>query len=138
MCVSNNCSQISQFYNSNISTCEACSSNCRSCFGVANVCTSCPTSSSNQTYLFNGSCILSCPPGYFAHKYSLSCRLCNPRCDSCTNFDSCITCKPNFFILSFYSRQNALCVAECPIGFWTNTTICQRCSPDCKTCYGPS
>ena len=83
LCISNNCTQINQFYNSNSNSCQSCSSNCRSCFDQSTFCTSCPvatSSSSIQTYLYNGSCVTSCPSRYFAHKNSLTCRLCSPRC----------------------------------------------------------
>lgn len=138
LCLNINCTQFNQFYDITTNSCLSCSSNCRNCFNTPTFCISCPISTPVQTYLYSGSCLNNCPNGYFAHKYSLTCRLCNPRCASCTNFDNCLTCKPNFYILSFYSPQNAQCIAECPLGFWTNITICQRCFPDCKSCYGPS
>jgi len=95
------------------SSCLNCSANCRTCLNQSTLCTSCPlsTSTSGQTYLYSGSCVNSCPTGFFAHRYSLTCRLCNPLCSSCSNFDNCLTCKANYFILNFYSPQNALCVA---------------------------
>ena len=113
LCLAQNCTQPNQYFDVSSNLCKNCSTNCRTCSNQSTACTSCPiaNSSSIQTYLYNGSCSTTCPLGYFIHKYSQTCRLCNPRCSSCTNFDNCLTCKSNFYILNFYSPQNALCVA---------------------------
>lgn len=79
-----------------------------------------------------------CPPAYFAHRQSGTCRKCNSKCATCLSFYNCLTCAPTFYLLSFYNEYQAQCVAECPIGFYSDTKACQSCHRDCKSCYGPS
>lgn len=105
------------------------------------MCTSCIAPSGNVTYYLNlvtGDCVLACPVGYFKHSTSQSCRKCNPKCSECDNFGDCTKCNTDFNLLDFYDPTRAQCVAECPLGFWSNNQVCARCYEDCKSCYGPS
>jgi proprotein convertase subtilisin/kexin type 5 len=138
MCLNNNCLQTSQFYNATSNQCLSCAANCRTCYGLSTSCTSCLLSSP-QTYLSNNSCLATCPAGFFTHQYSLTCRPCSPQCATCYGSAvSCMTCQANLYLLAFYNPMSPICVALCPLGFWTNFTTCQLCSPNCKSCNGPS
>lgn len=140
ICIPSGSSQLNQFtiVSGGATTTGTCSSLCRSCAGSSVACTSCPINPTNQTYLFNSTCTVGCPSGFFMHLASRTCRRCDPRCSSCTEITNCLTCTHDFYLLDFYDPRHASCVPECPVGFWVNGTTCQRCYKDCKKCYGPS
>lgn len=125
------------FSNNAAGVCQSCISPCRTCLQSATICTSCdPTS--NLLMLHQSTCVLACPNGYFSHSESKSCRKCNPKCSSCSNLRNCQTCIDGYSLLNFYNPNQAECVAECPIGFWSDLQKCQSCFKDCKSCWGPS
>lgn len=128
--------QLNQFYDG---VCNNCAAECQTCSVSMSQCTSCAINTGNQTYLANGACVTTCPLGTFAHLQSRSCRLCDPRCLSCSSHRNCTSCANDFYLLAFYDNTNTPCVSECPVGFYVNgSNICSRCHHDCKSCYGPS
>ncbi len=64
-----------------------CSSICKTCSSTT-FCTSCYTS----TYLYNGSCLATCPNGTFANTTSLVCDLCIWPCGNCQSTIFCLSC----------------------------------------------
>ena len=129
-----------------------CSTNCESCYGSANNCTSC----SNNLILFNNKCVDVCPQGYYygldptVTWYRKTCMSCSgqcvncnlpcaqyncklPRCQSCLLNNTCEKCIPGYFV------YNGTCVDICPTNFFGNndTGLCQElgvCSSNCKSC----
>lgn len=132
---------------------HACSTNCETCYGSADNCTSC----SNNLILFNNKCVDVCPQGYYygldttVTGYRKTCNPCSggqcincnlpcaryncklPRCQSCLLNNTCEKC-----ILGYFIYKGA-CVDICPTGFFGNndTGLCQElgvCSAYCRVC----
>lgn len=91
-------------YSNSSGLCTPCSSSCLTCSN-ATYCTSCYSDDTQINYLFDGTCTTDCPAGYFAHRDSMTCRMCDPKCSTCQNFYNCLTCIPNFYLLSFYDED---------------------------------
>ncbi|EAS00754.2 zinc finger lsd1 subclass family protein (macronuclear) [Tetrahymena thermophila SB210] len=120
-------------YYSNYSTnsCELCHPDCASCSGsLNNQCTSC----SGQKYLYQNSCVASCPNGFFAQQNK--CQQCTQGCQVCTDgsVNKCLVCMNTYYL---YQGQ---CVKKCPEFFFEDiySYTCQPCSQNCSQCvnYG--
>lgn len=90
----------------------------------ASYCLSCSNSS---LFLYNGTCVLSCPILYFGSLSQGKCVPCMKLCASCLNDSSCESCLTGYL----YEKQ---CIASCPLGFVGIKNLCDPCSAGCLTC----
>ena len=116
--------------------CSSCSSLCLTCFLVYDNCTSCYTNTSNA-YLYNGTCLTSCPVFYYSSLANGLCVLCSTLsmgCDNCTSASTCGTCNwaQGYVFLSNH------CYLATPLGYYNSTGYALPCdaTKDCATCYG--
>ena len=109
-------------------SCMPCHRHCATCFGrLPSQCTSCPLGLS----LYNSRCVLHCPKGYF--KQDKWCLKCSDKCAECKySQDFCLNCKEGKVWL------DVRCLDECGDGYFLveGTGRCDKCSKDCKTCFG--
>ncbi len=127
------------FFNTQISTFDACHINCQNCSELGdnndNKCTSCNTGSA----LINNNCydINSPPTGYSwstlltRFVYSpcyLSCTVCDGPGDD--NNHNCFTCKDLFF----KKQGTKNCYNMIPKGFYFNNNVFSPCDSSCETC----
>ncbi|GAA5891563.1 hypothetical protein JCM5296_004259 [Sporobolomyces johnsonii] len=114
-------------------SCESCDSSCATCSGASTYCTSCSTSSQ---LVLNGTCISSCPTGYFAPaSNSSTCLACHPDCETCgPTFDACLTCPSARPVLS----SSGTCLVTCARTEYYDTAEgeCVACDSECATCSG--
>ena len=125
-----------QFMNSseNKLRCVDCNPNCISCEGEYNNCTSC----SNDSQLYNHSCIKGCPDKFIGS--NSSCISCNSTCTTCVNNSNyCVSCGHLNF---YYDSIIGICFQKKSCGeseFFDETTDeCHPCYPSCFTCNGPT
>ena len=59
------------------------------------------------------------------------CTRCSYPCAKCTNETNCLTCETNMSVL------NGKCIEQCPLGFYTQNSVCYPCYPTCLSCNGP-
>ena len=82
-------------------------------------------------YLFNNTCISTCPNQYYGNVTSLICVSCISPCYTCSNNTFCLSCSINFL-------YNGTCVnsGNCPTSYFAdiNTLSCLACSSNCLTC----
>lgn len=78
------------FANDLSKTCGVCTAPCATCKTTSVFCLSCTQSN----YLFNNSCLTSCPSSYYiANSVTLNCDACNSNCLTCMNTTTyCLTC----------------------------------------------
>lgn len=110
-----------QFENSN-HQCQFCNDTCRQCFAVATNCTAC--SAAKNLFLFNNTCLATCPVGFYPETANRTCTPCNPLCAQCTGPSDCTACAAPRFLLG------SQCAAACPAGMYgapNGTRACQRC-----------
>jgi proprotein convertase subtilisin/kexin type 5 len=130
VCV-NNCSTIPMRYANSTSM------NCVYSIGCA------PYYGLNST----GTCISSCPTGFFANNTIYLCQLCPITCTTCTNMtycSSCITqslfannfCNPYCSSTNIYYQVNGSCTSQCPNGTYLNVLNCTICNSTCINCWG--
>jgi proprotein convertase subtilisin/kexin type 5 len=109
--------------------CMPCPSSCKTCAAVSgsDFCTDC----NGDKVLVNGTCLDSCPEGYYRDRDS--CRRCHTSCQTCSGSEmtSCLSCKPGWTL-------NGTCLS-CPIGQFFDSSMvkCRECFKDCLTCSGP-
>ena len=100
-------------------------------------------------YIYNGTCVLSCPSGSYRDINTMTCRICNDLCKECSGpqESACLSCATPYPYL-FNSR----CFDYCPIGTLASANYtcichqsCQTCAYDstsasflCQTCMNPS
>jgi hypothetical protein len=116
--------------------CTVCSNGCLTCFNTATNCTSCTP----PMILYNNSCGLSCPNGYYISANN-SCLQCDVSCSTCSNSTNfCNICN------STYSRLyvGGPCVLSCgdknvsSAGQCTcdiSCLTCQNLTSNCTSCY---
>ena len=125
--------------------CLSCNSNCATCFGSQDFCSSCAF----PKFLFNGTCVLLCPPNSFfdgiqcvvqcrtgQYPSGTNCLNCSTGCVACTSPVTCTQCPFNFYMLS------GSCVPSCPPNtfpfFGPSGGVCLTCLPNCLTCATPT
>lgn len=118
------------FYNLNMTHCQACIANCKTCLRQ-NVCSSCnPNGYLTKTF----QCVSICPKGTFPA--GSSCADCPDATLECLNSTYALLCRPG----SLVSTSN-MCVRQCSPGESRNATHCSlsliafgNCAAPCKTC----
>jgi len=135
---------IGAFLDTNIYTCKSCDSTCIECDGPADDdCTACDTSSGLS--LLGGYCICSgscsCAAGSYYDSILLTCKPCNPTCETCDGPSSteCLSCRVDYSWTPNYCQcSSAPC--SCPSGtyFEPGTSTCEPCYQTCAECSGPS
>ena len=132
--LANNCYQTcpSGYYADSSNECQACTIPCATCSGASNNnCLSCLTG-----FLFQSSCIASCPVSYYLSvseclPCSTSCRTCNGN-----NSNNCLSCNS---LPAIKYLQNGGCFNICSNGYYLNSLEqCLVCNPQCSTCSGPN
>mgnify|MGYP000876556740 FL=1 len=120
--------------------CYLCHTTCRKCTGVAATqCTACYST----MFLYSGTCVRTCPPGFWGDTATSTCKNCYSSgsspytCATCIGpaNNECVSCNTGYL----YSGQ---CLASCPTGYYadSSTKTCQSChvrstSPfSCRTC----
>lgn len=116
--------------------CGACHSTCATCSG--SLISNCLTCTNSLHYLYNGTCVASCPTGVAVYTQTTPTRSCPPCDSSCslcsgglaTNCTSCLT--------NTYLTATNTCVATCPGSFYptTNPNVCSPCHSYCSLCTG--
>ena len=85
------------------------------------------------TFLYNGTCVLSCPKGTYKDTLIRSCRLCDIHCSECNGplYSNCLNCPIAYpFLFKTY------CFSQCPLGTIhrdPNSNYCE-CEDSCKDC----
>lgn len=128
-----NCSSLRNYYSSSTRTCGNCSQLCYSCYGPGtDNCLSC----NPPLQLFGGSCLSTCPFGYYSTS-AYVCQQCAPICSSCAILSTNCTVCNNGYYLQFAGGIGS-CVTKCTNGYYLNTTtqICTLCNSNCTTCFG--
>ena len=98
---------------------------CLTCTSSAEGCLTCNVG----YYMFNASCLASCPDLYYPDAVSGSCEGCPFPCGNCSNYTFCSSCLPSYYL--FADR----CFSQCPINYYAdNSSSCQGCNPNCQTC----
>lgn len=107
-----------------------CTSPCSTCSGTSSFCLSCISG----TYLYNSSCLTTCPKDYFiANTVTLRCDACNSNCLTCSNTTTfCLTCNNT---LGLYFENN-VCRSNCSYNYFLVNNICTYCALPCKICSG--
>ena len=82
-------------------------------------------------YLYNGTCVLSCPVGTYTDQNTRTCQNCNVLCNTCIGplESDCLSCS-NPYLYLFNSR----CFEYCPLGTVVSTNYTCICDPSCQTC----
>ncbi len=91
-------------------TCKTCQVPCDRCSGESDSdCLSCKT----PKFLFNKTCVETCPPELFGDVSDLTCKNCQPPCEKClSNSTKCTSC------LEIYFLHLESCLQQCPSGYW--------------------
>jgi proprotein convertase subtilisin/kexin type 5 len=134
--------------NSDILFATACTLPCKGCVSAVlnSQCTSCysdPTLVSNLVILSGNTCRSVCPIGQYEDTNTVSCVPCSTNCESCQNFNICLSCNNNRYL----HLQD--CLTDCLIGFYKYSARCLPCdkttlhcescanSYECLTCEAP-
>ncbi|XP_018619531.1 proprotein convertase subtilisin/kexin type 6 [Scleropages formosus] len=113
--------------------CRRCAKGCERCVGQGpGACRSCR----RGLYLYgaDGTCMESCPVGYYAEEIQRRCLKCHENCMRCLrDADRCTACSKG------YSLAGMTCVPECADGtfFHLEEMKCSPCHHSCFTCTGP-
>ncbi|OWF48429.1 Proprotein convertase subtilisin/kexin type 6 [Mizuhopecten yessoensis] len=117
--------------------CVPCSTNCQYCVTVPGSREHCRQCKGGLFSIENeGTCVSSCPVGYFRVGTSSVCRKCSQQCESCEGTSShCLKCVAAMVL------KNNKCVLPptlCPEGLYKNRMgHCQSCDPGCRICDSP-
>ncbi|KAL4496653.1 hypothetical protein ABPG73_011619 [Tetrahymena malaccensis] len=123
------------FLNPNNTQCEECPSNCSICLN-SNTCQQCSSNSITDP-LNTEKCIQNCQQGSFYNRQTLSCQLCAPTCNTCSESQqNCKSCKDGAILVfnSFLNQHDCKCQdSEDIINEFTG--ICQKCQDNkCQKC----
>ncbi len=90
--------------------CKACITSCKNCSGGSESdCLSCET----PKFLYNKTCVETCPPKFWGEKSDQTCKKCQLPCENCiSNSTICTSCTQNYFL------HSESCLIECPSGYW--------------------
>ena len=105
---------------------KACLPECATCEGTIDFCLSC-----EYNFLFENSCISTCPTTYYKNRSLLECRTCAElqiNCLDCFNETVCLTCDATYV---FYESQ---CLNYTPIGYANVSGMAMLCTDNCSTC----
>ena len=122
------------FVDSDLRTCRACDSTCRTCINSATFCLSCPS----NLLAASGRCVANCPSSSFPSPSGnpSNCLTCHPDCTSCSgpSFNQCTACPPSRPVL-----LNGRCLPTCQKAqyFDTASSECRACDSSCSSCSGP-
>lgn len=105
----------------------SCNFSCSQCAQSANNCLKCKP----NFFLFNNTCLSTCPTQFFPNINSNLCQICVGYCYTCTSTDNCTACNTNFLL-------NGSCVtaSSCPDTHYADITqlACLPCTAPCLTC----
>ncbi|XP_067378152.1 proprotein convertase subtilisin/kexin type 5b isoform X1 [Channa argus] len=109
------------FANKLSQNCEECSEGCLMCQD-AQLCQRCRSG----LYLHDGECVVTCQRGFPEDGV---CQPCASKCTSCQeNSTHCLSCERPYLLLDHYCRS------QCPDGYFSTETECQRCPSHCSEC----
>ena len=113
------CPANNMYYDSTTRQCLTCSSACYSCNGAqSSNCVSC----NPPLQLFQGSCISTCPFGYYS-TVEYFCQPCNVNCADCRNSSTnCTVCSSGSWLQNTTSGKS-ICIVECGAGFYLNQSV---------------
>lgn len=124
-----------QYSNSTVLKCLLCDNNCKTCVTSSGNCLTCGFSALGiNLYLFNNSCLSSCPNKFWPNSTSNECDGCNPGCAICTGptLNNCSVCTTynNSGTLEVYLKVvgETICSLICPNGQFINPTILNNCA----------
>lgn len=113
-------------------TCAPCHMSCETCNGSSE--SQCLTCRPGR-YELAGTCLASCPDGYYADKKRRECVRCASGCASCSG-NICLACKEGWSL-----NRKGKCVPEgnihCTRSEYYTSGLCARCHDNCDTCSGP-
>ncbi|KCV69789.1 TKL protein kinase [Fonticula alba] len=143
-----------QFAPGDSPACAPCQGPCKTCVGQGTFCTSCH---SGLLEYESGRCVSACEASGFAPAAGV-CLACLPGCDRCTagpgqpgcatRPDGTLDC-PSIVgcsrcVVGQFLADGAVCLAECPAGYFGNwdpehgpSGSCLACHQQCATCSGP-
>lgn len=116
---------------STLYSCQPCTTVCNTCDLSASNCTSCTAPLLFFKLSTGGSCLSTCPNGFFSA--GGSCMNCSSSCRTCANqSDTCTSCAMSLFLLG------GKCVATCVKGTYASqaSSKCEQCSSNCANCFG--
>ena len=120
--------------------CLLCAPACAMCrFGNSN-CVSCSQIYNSPRYLFNGTCLTSCPAKTYLAQNIRICLNCPLECSNCTGPDllnECYECTNTSTATYYLLAQGKGCSLSCPSGQVINPLIpnvCSNCINNCLTC----
>ena len=89
----------------------------------------------NSSYYLNNTCYVTCPSYYMnTTSPSRQCASCTSNCLSCpVSTTVCTSCASPYFIF-IYNSSAALCITECPAGYYLIGQTCHLCSSPCSNC----
>ena len=115
-------------------------SGCLTCSGSAKNCLSCGFSAYGfHLYLYNNTCLLNCPNGFWANSVGNTCDSCTQGCLTCTGagLTNCLTCD-NVTGTPYLKEIGAtVCGTTCPDRQFISASYpneCQPCASNCITC----
>ena len=115
----------------NVNVCESCDGSCVTCSIAPSNCTSCFAYNNELTYLYQHTCVPSCPSYYYPDSSESTCFACEFPCLECYNMYLCISCAD----LSYYLYDNQ-CLEECPSTTLPSYPYCLLCTDNCLSCSG--
>ncbi|KAM4678591.1 uncharacterized protein O3C94_010455 [Discoglossus pictus] len=114
-------------------SCEKCSVTCESCTGSSDNCLKCKSDEYNL-FLHEGSCISTCPDGYFENVEGY-CEACDNSCKACDeNKMKCLSCDEGLYL------ENFRCLPNCSLRYYRDEDAgtCNHCPVHCNTCSNES
>lgn len=103
-------------------TCRSCRSPCLNCLS-STACTSCLAG-----FLFNQSCVITCPNGKYPQTADSTCQNCDVKCLTCYSLTSCQSCSTGFYLFQ------SSCLSSCPTFYYPSVNMCLPCTLPCLTC----
>ncbi|NWY04165.1 FRAS1 protein, partial [Nothoprocta ornata] len=118
------------YYRDESQTCKPCNSQCLSCESAAG-CTSCRDPA--KVLLFGECQYESCAQQYYLDFSTKTCRECDWSCNACKGPQrtDCLQC------MDGYVLHEGACLEECPLAFYKEADMCQRCDEHCLQCQQP-
>jgi proprotein convertase subtilisin/kexin type 5 len=126
--------------NTNQVTYYTTASSCVLCNSTVSQCLVCSTSASpiscsqcqGGSYLYLGTCVTSCPGGFYLNTAASTCAACLANCTVCVSATTCTACVAGTVL------SNGLCISSCSTGTYLSTisgvSSCLPCSSHCLTC----
>lgn len=124
-----------QGYYGDGTNCIACTNPCLTC-SSSTVCLSCTIKNTSPdfgslTYLYSGTCVVTCPVGYLPNTSTLACEACQSPCVTCsTTTTTCTSCTSPLYLLG------TTCTSSCPSDgtYIVSGSVCLECTSPCNTC----